>query len=75
MARASHHPDDIRADLDALGVRQTDLEETSDRLAADLETTIRRARAAGIPSTEIAQRTRMSRAWLYRRYRDALTGS
>ena len=61
--------DDIRKRLDELGQRQAELDRAQDALAAEMAETIARARAAGIYGREIAKLTRLTRSWLYRRFR------
>lgn len=61
--------DEIRRRLDELGQRQAELDSAQDALSAEMAETIARARAAGIYGREIAKLTRLTRSWLYRRFR------
>ena len=61
--------DDIRRRLNELGQQQVELDRAQDALTAEMAETIARARAAGIYGREIAKLTRLTRSWLYRRFR------
>lgn len=61
--------DDIRRRLDELGQRQAELDRSQAALVAEMAEAIARARAAGIYGREIAKLTRLTRSWLYRRFR------
>jgi hypothetical protein len=64
----------IRDDLDALGARGADLDRARGDWEDELAAAISRARAEGIGGAEIAERTGLSRAWLYRRYAAEMRG-
>lgn len=74
MTSRERHPDDIRFGLDLLAERWAEMDRLRAEWEHDLAATIEQARIAGIHGAEIAERTHMSRAWLYRRYRDEMLG-
>ena len=65
---------DIRRSLDDLADRWADMDRAHAEWEHDLAATIEAARDLGIHGAEIAERTGMSRAWLYRRFRAAMLG-
>ena len=72
MSAVLHSADEIEAirkRLDELGQRQVELDRAQDELTDDMAEAIAQARAAGLSGFEVARRTRLTRSWLYRRFR------